>query len=102
VGVQLRHYPIKPGQMDRFLETFPKILAVRQTFGFRCIFAFADRKRNDFIICVEGDFDEAEARYASSAELAAVEEATGARELFDPPSLQMVEVVRSIWEPGEA
>jgi hypothetical protein len=102
VGVQLRHYPIKPGQMDRFLDTFPKILAVRQTFGFRCLFAFADREKNDFIICVEGDFEEAEPRYAASPELAAVEEETGARELFDPPSLQMVEVVRSIWEPAES
>ena len=98
MGVQLRHYPIKPGQMDRFLNTFPKILAVRETFGFRCLFAFADREKNDFIICIEGDLDEAEARYAASPELARVEEETGARELFDRPQMQNVEVVRAIWD----
>jgi hypothetical protein len=97
MGVQLRHYPIKPGHLDEFLEKFPNILAVRETFGFRCLFAFADRERNDFIICIEGDLGEAESRYVASAELARVEEELGIRELFDAPRLANVDVVRAIW-----
>jgi len=98
MGVQLRHYPIKPGHLDEFLEGFPKILAVRETFGFRCLFAFADRERNEFVICIEGDLGETEARYAASPELARVEQELGIRELVaEAPRMANVEVIRAIW-----
>ena len=98
MGVQLRLYTIHDGQIDRFLETFPKILAVRETFGFRCLFAFVDREKNQFIVCIEGDLDGAEARYAASPELARVEEDTGARGLFAGFESHDVEVVRAVWD----
>jgi hypothetical protein len=98
MGVQLRHYPIKPGELDNFLESFRPILEVRETFGFRCLFVLADRATNEFIIAIEGDFERAEAEYSQSAALAEAEVATGAPKLLaGPPRIANVDVVRSLW-----
>ena len=41
--VQLRRYELVPGQMDDFLAWFPRIVAVRDKFGFKVLFAYAGR-----------------------------------------------------------
>ena len=42
--VQLRRYVMEPGRMDEFLTWFPRLLPVRQQYGFRVLFALADRE----------------------------------------------------------
>lgn len=56
------------------VEWFPRLLPVRTQFGFTVNFAYADRENNQFVWSVShpGDFEAAEADYASSSERAAV------------------------------
>ena len=72
--VQLRRYEIVPGEMDAFLAWFPNIVPVREKYGFKIEFAYADRDKNEFVWAVshDGDFDAAFALYNDSAERAAV------------------------------
>jgi|SRR3954447_8348151 hypothetical protein len=73
--VQLRRYTLEPGRLPAFLDWFPTILPVREHFGFRVLFAYADRENETFTWAVEhhGDADEfrsVEEVYHSSAERA--------------------------------
>jgi hypothetical protein len=45
--------------MDDFLAWFPNIIAVREKYGFKVLFAYAARERNEFVWAVghDGDFD---------------------------------------------
>jgi antibiotic biosynthesis monooxygenase (ABM) superfamily enzyme len=75
--VQLRRYRIEPGRMPEFLAWFPALEPVRERYGFRVLFALADRERNTFTWAVSFDGDEAaftaaEKAYNDSAERAAV------------------------------
>ena len=58
--VQLRRYTMEPGRLPAFLDWFPKVVAVREQFGFRVLFAYADREAETFTWAVEhgGDADE--------------------------------------------
>ena len=74
--VQLRRYVLEPGRMDDFLAWFPALIPVREQYGFRVLFALADREQETFTWAVahEGDpaaFEDAEAAYNSSPERAA-------------------------------
>jgi heme-degrading monooxygenase HmoA len=73
VAVQFRRYEIVPGQMDAFIEWFPRIAAVREQFGFKIEFAYADRENDEFVWAVshEGDFDAAFEALSASPERAA-------------------------------
>ena len=70
---QLRRYEILPGQMESFVEWFPRIVPVRAKFGFTVQFAYADRENNQFVWAVshDGDFDAALEEYNASPERAA-------------------------------
>lgn len=72
--VQLRRYEISAGEMDEFLAWWRQVLPVRRLYGFRLLFAFVDRERNEFLWAVshDGDFDRAEIAYNDSPERAAV------------------------------
>jgi hypothetical protein len=75
--VQLRRYQIEPGRMADFLAWFPALRPVREQFGFRLLFAYADEADDTFTWAVEHDGDEAafravEAAYNASAERAQV------------------------------
>jgi hypothetical protein len=75
--VQLRRYQVEPGRMDDFLAWFPGLRPVREQFGFRLLFAYADTERDTFTWAVEHDgdqdaFREVEATYNASAERARV------------------------------
>ena len=74
--VQLRRYLIEPGRMADFLAWFPTIVPVREQYGFRVLFALADREHDTFTwaVALDGDeaaFREVEATYSGSAERAA-------------------------------
>ena len=73
--VQLRRYQLEPGRMADFLAWFPTLLPAREQFGFRVLFALADREHETFTWAVahEGDeaaFRAAEKTYQASAERA--------------------------------
>lgn len=72
--VQLRRYELVPGEMDAFLAWFPNIIPVREKYGFKVLFAVADREHNEFVWAVshDGDFEAAFAEYNVSPERAAV------------------------------
>ena len=75
--VQLRRYRLEPGRMGDFLAWFPSVLPVREQFGFRVVFAYADHALDTFTWAVAHDGDEAEfiateAVYNASPERAAV------------------------------
>ena len=75
--VQLRRYTVEPGRMDDFLAWFPTLRPVREQYGFRIVFALADRGHDTFTWAVsfEGDqaaFTEREETYNASSERAAV------------------------------
>jgi len=74
MATQLRRYEIAEGELDRFIEWFPKILPVREKYGFTVNFAYADRDTNQFVWSVShpGDFKGAEATYGESPERTAV------------------------------
>ena len=81
MATQLRRYEVTEGELDRFIEWFPKILPVREKYGFNVNFAYADRDNNEFVWSVShpGDFEAAEAVYSESPER------TAAFEGFDNP-----------------
>ncbi|MGZ4539893.1 MAG: hypothetical protein ACXVXS_12305 [Blastococcus sp.] len=73
--VQLRRYRIEPGRLADFLAWFPSIVPVREHFGFRLLFALADRENETFTWAVsyDGDvpaFQQVEATYNASPERA--------------------------------
>ena len=73
--VQLRRYRIEPGRMADFLAWFPAIVPVREQFGFRLLFALADRENDTFTWAVSHDgdvpaFQQVEATYNASPERA--------------------------------
>lgn len=74
MATQLRRYSVAEGGLDRLAEWFPKIVTVREKFGFTVDFAYADRENNEFVWAVShpGDFEGALARYNDSPERAAV------------------------------
>jgi antibiotic biosynthesis monooxygenase (ABM) superfamily enzyme len=57
--VQLRRYVVEPGRMDDFLAWFPAVIPVREKYGFRLLFALAERERDTFTWAVSYDGDEA-------------------------------------------
>lgn len=71
--MQLRRYEILPGEMDAFVAWFPNIVPVREKYGFKVEFAYADREKNEFVWVVshEGDYEAALAVYNDSPERAA-------------------------------
>ena len=78
--VQLRRYVIEPGRMDDFLAWFPAVLPVREQYGFRVLFALADREHEIFnwAVAFDGDeaaFTEGAETYNASPERAAAFEA---------------------------
>ncbi len=75
--VQLRRYVFEPGRLADFLTWFPTLLPVREHFGFRVLFALADREREVFTwaVALDGDeerFREVERVYTGSPERARV------------------------------
>jgi hypothetical protein len=57
--VQLRRYVVEPGRMDDFVAWFPALLPAREQYGFRVLFALADREHDTFTWAVAFDGDEA-------------------------------------------
>jgi len=74
MAVQLRRYEVVDGMMDDLLEWFPQIIAVREKFGFKVEFMYADRENNQLVWAVShpGDYDAAYEEFAASPERAAV------------------------------
>lgn len=74
MAIQLRRYELVPGEMDSFLAWFPNIIPVREKYGFKVVFACADRENNEFVWAVthDGDFDAAVEVYNASPERAKV------------------------------
>src|SRR3954454_21617315 len=60
--VQLRRYTLEAGRLPAFLDWFPTIAAVREQFGFRVLFAYADHENETFTWAVERDGDADEFR----------------------------------------
>jgi hypothetical protein len=74
--VQLRRYVFEPGRLPAFLTWFPTVVPVREHFGFRVLFAFADAEHEVFTwaVALDGDeehFREVERTYMDSPERAA-------------------------------
>ena len=93
MATQLRRYEVAEGGLDRLVEWFPKIAAVREQFGFTIEGAYADRENNEFVWAVShpGDFDAAVEVYNASPERAA------AFEGFESPVQEMhVSMVESL------
>ncbi|WP_420621644.1 hypothetical protein [Candidatus Poriferisodalis sp.] len=74
MATQLRRYDVVEGQMDSLLEWFPNIIAVREKFGFKVEFMYADRENNQLVWAVShpGDYEAAYSEFAASPERAAV------------------------------
>ncbi|MCW2683134.1 MAG: hypothetical protein JWP33_1047 [Blastococcus sp.] len=75
--VQLRRYVVEPGRMEDLLAWFPALVLVREQYGFRVLFALADREHDTFTWAVSYDGDQAAftervAAYDASPERAAV------------------------------
>ncbi|MPY94407.1 MAG: hypothetical protein GEV08_15510 [Acidimicrobiia bacterium] len=72
--VQLRRYELVPDELDAFVAWFPRIVPVREKYGFRVLFAYLDREQNQFVWAVahDGDFEAALEVYNASPERAAV------------------------------
>jgi hypothetical protein len=70
--VELRTYEIAEGGMDAFLEWFGGLVPIREQYGYRILFAFADRNNNRFTWAVEHDepLQQAAVIYDASAERA--------------------------------
>lgn len=73
MATQLRRYSVADGGLDKLAEWFPRIIPVREKFGFTVDFAYVDREHNEFVWAVShpGDFEGALARYNDSPERAA-------------------------------
>ncbi len=72
--IQLRRYELVPELVDEFIAWFPGVVAVREHYGFRVLFALHDRPGNEFTWAVahDGDFDAVEQVYMDSPERAEV------------------------------
>ena len=70
--IQLRRYSIEPDRMDDFVTWWHSIVGPRAQYGFRVLFAYADKENDQFVWAVEndGDFDAAEKEYVASPERA--------------------------------
>jgi len=70
---QVRRYQIEDGRMDEFMHYWHVLVAQRQKFGFRVVFAYVDETNNEVVWAVEhdGDFKAAENAYFQSEERAA-------------------------------
>jgi len=70
---QLRRYEVIEGEIDGFLDWFPTMRAVRESFGFKVEFMYVDRENNQVVWAVShpGDFDAAFEEFSASAEKAA-------------------------------
>ena len=81
MAVQLRRYEIVSGELDAFVEWFPSVVAARQRYGFKVLFAYADRQNNEFVWAVshDGDFDAVVEEYQTSPERPAAFEGSSAR-----------------------
>ena len=74
--IQLRRYVMEPGRLGALVDWYPAIVPVREQYGFRVLFALADREREIFTWAVELDgdadhFREVEETYNASPERAA-------------------------------
>jgi len=69
-GTQLRRYEINPGEMDDFLVAWRGVVAIREQYGFRVVFAYVNEEANEFVwaIAHDGDFDVAAEQYYASPE----------------------------------
>lgn len=84
---QLRRYTVSDeAGLDRLAAWFPKLIPVRETYGFTVHSAYADYEHLQFVWVVshDGDFEEAMTRYDPSPERAEVFKG------FDNPILEMV------------
>ena len=73
MATQLRRYEVTEGGMDRVVEVWKSIAAVRRQYGFTVEFAYVDRKRNEFVWAVSHpDWEKASAIYDHSPERAAI------------------------------
>jgi hypothetical protein len=70
--VELRHYDIKPGRMDAFVDWWTECVQLRKRYGFQVLFAFVDETTNQFVWAVahDGDLAQADAEYHASPDLA--------------------------------
>ena len=70
--VQFRRYDVRPGKLDDFLDWWRSIVPIREQYGFKVLFAFANPDTNEFVWAVEhdGDFDVVEQEYLASPERA--------------------------------
>jgi hypothetical protein len=76
MAVQLRRYEVLEGKMDSLLDWLPAIIAVREQYGFRVEFMYADREHNQLVWAVSHPgavdaFEAAYQRFAASLERAA-------------------------------
>ncbi len=86
--VQLRRYEVEAGGMERLVDWFPTIAAVRDHYGFTIEAAYADNENSEFvwIVSYPGNveaFESAVAEYNDSPERAA------AFDGFDSPVAKM-------------
>ncbi len=77
MATQLRRYEIADGRLDDIVTWFPKIIPVREKFGYTVDFAYADRDANEFVWAVSypgsvADFEAALEGYNDSPERAAL------------------------------
>ena len=93
MAVQLRRYEVVDGQMDDLIAWFPTIAAVREKFGFKVEFMYADREHNELVWAVShpDDFDGAYEEFAASPERAAAFEGQPSR--VSEAHVAMVDVV---------
>ena len=70
--VELRTYEIDDGEMDAFLAWFHGLIPIREQYGYRILFAYADRSNNRFTWAVEHSepLDLAQAIYDAAPERA--------------------------------
>ena len=65
--IQLRRYEVEAGELERLVDWFPTIAAVRDKYGFKIEFAYADTDNSEFIWAVSypGDIDAFESALAT-------------------------------------
>ncbi|MEW9552057.1 hypothetical protein [Nonomuraea sp. NPDC050783] len=69
-NIQLLRYNIEPGRMDDFIGWWRGLVPIREQYGYRLLFALADRENHQFVWAVEHDLpmEEAEAVYRRAPE----------------------------------
>ena len=67
MAAQLRRYEVEEGGLERLVEWFPTIAAVRHQYGFTIEAAYADEDNSEFvwIVSYPGDVDAFEAAVES-------------------------------------